>query len=165
MYCFFFFFSSRRRHTRLQGDWSSDVCSSDLRQETALAARHDHRGACAILHEAEAKHEANGPNPDENEKRERAIKTQQGLTGFGLRDEADDESPRFPGRAVKKPSKAELSRDAARENDGLEGVPQDDQKDRDTYSERSGSWNHVRHCTCLALSMRTSVRTFREDVR
>src|SRR5256885_7021914 len=23
------FFSSRRRHTRLQGDWSSDVCSSD----------------------------------------------------------------------------------------------------------------------------------------
>src|SRR5688500_20382469 len=27
---FSFFFSSRRRHTRLQGDWSSDVCSSDL---------------------------------------------------------------------------------------------------------------------------------------
>src|SRR2546426_9093179 len=27
---FFFFFPSRRRHTRLQGDWSSDVCSSDL---------------------------------------------------------------------------------------------------------------------------------------
>src|SRR5256885_2794534 len=25
----YFFFSSRRRHTRLQGDWSSDVCSSD----------------------------------------------------------------------------------------------------------------------------------------
>src|SRR5256885_12984056 len=33
MRCYFvycFFFSSRRRHTRLQGDWSSDVCSSDL---------------------------------------------------------------------------------------------------------------------------------------
>src|SRR5256885_9593170 len=27
-----FFFSSRRRHTRLQGDWSSDVCSSDLQR-------------------------------------------------------------------------------------------------------------------------------------
>src|SRR5688500_20045699 len=25
-----FFLSNRRRHTRLQGDWSSDVCSSDL---------------------------------------------------------------------------------------------------------------------------------------
>src|SRR6266567_2455472 len=25
-----FFFSSRRRHTRLDCDWSSDVCSSDL---------------------------------------------------------------------------------------------------------------------------------------
>src|SRR5256885_3353515 len=30
LYLFLFFFSSRRRHTRLQGDWSSDVCSSDL---------------------------------------------------------------------------------------------------------------------------------------
>src|SRR5438046_7592013 len=25
-----FFFSSKRRHTRLVSDWSSDVCSSDL---------------------------------------------------------------------------------------------------------------------------------------
>src|SRR5688572_31655549 len=32
MFCsvFFFFFSSRRRHTRFDCDWSSDVCSSDL---------------------------------------------------------------------------------------------------------------------------------------
>src|SRR2546430_10682531 len=29
---FFFFFSSRRRHTRFDCDWSSDVCSSDLRR-------------------------------------------------------------------------------------------------------------------------------------
>src|SRR5207249_4256543 len=28
---FLFFFSSRRRHTRSKRDWSSDVCSSDLR--------------------------------------------------------------------------------------------------------------------------------------
>src|SRR5438034_3552496 len=28
----FFFFSSRRRHTRSLCDWSSDVCSSDLKQ-------------------------------------------------------------------------------------------------------------------------------------
>src|SRR5256885_12090467 len=33
---FFFFFSSRRRHTRLQGDWSSDVCSSDLFIQVSL---------------------------------------------------------------------------------------------------------------------------------
>src|SRR2546426_3649558 len=33
----FFFFSSRRRHTRLQGDWSSDVCSSDLGALTLVA--------------------------------------------------------------------------------------------------------------------------------
>src|SRR6476469_6800935 len=31
---FFFFFSSRRRHTRYIGDWSSDVCSSDLATHT-----------------------------------------------------------------------------------------------------------------------------------
>src|SRR5437016_13505740 len=30
-----FFFSSRRRHTRLVSDWSSDVCSSDLDDGTA----------------------------------------------------------------------------------------------------------------------------------
>src|SRR5256885_14136490 len=35
----FFFFSSRRRHTRLQGDWSSDVCSSDLCDRGILAER------------------------------------------------------------------------------------------------------------------------------
>src|SRR6266513_6303484 len=28
----YFFFSSRRRHTRSKRDWSSDVCSSDLRR-------------------------------------------------------------------------------------------------------------------------------------
>src|SRR2546429_1130547 len=27
-----FFFSSRRRHTRCSRDWSSDVCSSDLKE-------------------------------------------------------------------------------------------------------------------------------------
>src|SRR6266850_6705592 len=33
-----FFFSSRRRHTRLQGDWSSDVCSSDLVLKAGLSS-------------------------------------------------------------------------------------------------------------------------------
>src|SRR5262249_7402948 len=34
----FFFFSSRRRHTRLVSDWSSDVCSSDLAGSPAALA-------------------------------------------------------------------------------------------------------------------------------
>src|ERR1022692_4425568 len=38
----FFFFSSRRRHTRLQGDWSSDVCSSDLDAATYMIDRKNH---------------------------------------------------------------------------------------------------------------------------
>src|SRR5207248_8566761 len=33
-----FFFSSRRRHTRSYGDWSSDVCSSDLQPAPAAAS-------------------------------------------------------------------------------------------------------------------------------
>src|SRR3989475_8601352 len=37
--CVFFFFSSRRRHTRFDCDWSSDVCSSDLRDGAHRMAR------------------------------------------------------------------------------------------------------------------------------
>src|SRR2546430_5586244 len=33
----FFFFSSRRRHTRFDCDWSSDVCSSDLSWRSGAA--------------------------------------------------------------------------------------------------------------------------------
>src|SRR6266705_4417081 len=35
-----FFFSSRRRHTRSYGDWSSDVCSSDLVTRRLPASEH-----------------------------------------------------------------------------------------------------------------------------
>src|SRR5689334_25110442 len=54
----FFFFSSRRRHTRWNCDWSSDVCSSDLAEALegphALCSRdlepfrtnHHHRTNC-----------------------------------------------------------------------------------------------------------------------
>src|SRR2546430_11961274 len=42
VYSFCFFFSSRRRHTRFDCDWSSDVCSSDLGGPDARAA--DARG-------------------------------------------------------------------------------------------------------------------------
>src|SRR5437867_8753749 len=43
-FSFFFFFSSRRRHTRSYGDWSSDVCSSDLLDALCL----NHRQARGI---------------------------------------------------------------------------------------------------------------------
>src|SRR2546430_5515417 len=39
----FFFFSSRRRHTRFDCDWSSDVCSSDLSEA------HTYRGRASRL--------------------------------------------------------------------------------------------------------------------
>src|SRR5256885_4699255 len=46
---FFFFFSSRRRHTRLQGDWSSDVCSSDLEVVVVVPAAHPWHGKKQIM--------------------------------------------------------------------------------------------------------------------
>src|SRR5438876_12444781 len=46
MFCcgfyFFFFFSSRRRHTRWTGDWSSDLCSSELRPDCCQVWTHVH---------------------------------------------------------------------------------------------------------------------------
>src|SRR2546430_4782676 len=44
-----FFFSSRRRHTRFDCDWSSDVCSSDLNRPLAEEMAH-HLGQplCAV---------------------------------------------------------------------------------------------------------------------
>src|SRR6266487_4125522 len=46
LFTFVFFFSSRRRHTRWTGDWSSDVCSSDLHRADAprTGDRATHRG-------------------------------------------------------------------------------------------------------------------------
>src|SRR5438876_8181031 len=59
---FFFFFSSRRRHTRWTGDWSSDVCSSDLERAVAVDVHDEpvrvgggdpHRRRQAVAHRAE----------------------------------------------------------------------------------------------------------------
>src|SRR2546427_8327733 len=44
---FFFFFSSRRRHTRFDCDWSSDVCSSDLKADLAASTK---RCTLAYMH-------------------------------------------------------------------------------------------------------------------
>src|SRR6266850_6550852 len=45
----FFFFSSRRRHTRLQGDWSSDVCSSDLALDLPLSLRRSNVDSAPLM--------------------------------------------------------------------------------------------------------------------
>src|SRR5688572_31805599 len=42
IFFFFFFFSSRRRHTRFDCDWSSDVCSSDLADRIAITSLSSH---------------------------------------------------------------------------------------------------------------------------
>src|SRR2546422_365045 len=47
--CVFFFFSSRRRHTRCSRDWSSDVCSSDLRKVRFVYERVKNGQRCRCL--------------------------------------------------------------------------------------------------------------------
>src|SRR6266516_5636286 len=59
---FFLFFSSRRRHTSSYGDWSSDVCSSDLPLPEALGevteqAVADVRQAAGLEHPVERRGE------------------------------------------------------------------------------------------------------------
>src|SRR2546430_12877731 len=45
-----FFFSSRRRHTRFDCDWSSDVCSSDLGLIAEQASEMDPKKREVVLH-------------------------------------------------------------------------------------------------------------------
>src|SRR5438270_8487992 len=59
-----FFFSSRRRHTRFDCDWSSDVCSSDLSQAGVVDRR-----AMAGMGPDDAKREHRALALDEERKR------------------------------------------------------------------------------------------------
>src|SRR5437879_7953497 len=43
-----FLFSCRRRHTRYIGDWSSDVCSSDLNGRQIVSGRHTRATELAV---------------------------------------------------------------------------------------------------------------------
>src|SRR5438309_3292099 len=52
LFVLFFFFSSRRRHTRWNCDWSSDVCSSDLDSagtRVALGSSHAPTAGCGAV--------------------------------------------------------------------------------------------------------------------
>src|SRR3989440_7067363 len=63
---YFFFFSSRRRHTRSDRDWSSDVCSSDL--ILAMTAGNPESPVNAVPPRAWARGQIRfvvGTNPDE----------------------------------------------------------------------------------------------------
>src|SRR5256885_2416470 len=56
-----FFFPSRRRHTILQGGWSSDVCSSDLRwQIESVPAERYRKGRVFLAGDAAHRHSPHG---------------------------------------------------------------------------------------------------------
>src|SRR5205807_5884408 len=68
-----FFYSSRRRHTRLQGDWSSDVCFPIslfgegagilVLERESLAQDHSAYAACAGAGYSCDAHHITGPDP------------------------------------------------------------------------------------------------------
>src|SRR5205807_6534533 len=86
----FVFFSSRGRHTRLQGDWSSDVCSSDLGPAAAWAA--DRRSADRNGARWSAAHAAAGPGrrcaPRPSEGAEKEMRSEERRVGKGCREQA-----------------------------------------------------------------------------
>src|SRR5699024_11625600 len=53
-FSYLFFFSSRRRHTRSKRDWSSDVCSSDLKTRLQTYKKEVYKNgillSCAIIY-------------------------------------------------------------------------------------------------------------------
>src|SRR5690606_40960181 len=55
------FFSSRRRHTRFSRDWSSDVCSSDLRGQPVRLLPGEHDGTPQLLELWQPGARASGP--------------------------------------------------------------------------------------------------------
>src|SRR5207249_8196034 len=78
-----FFFSSRRRHTRSKRDWSSDVCSSDLRHArvgdaAVLVARGERRGG--KCEESEVGHGAKPPESGGCDRRAREVTLGSGET-------------------------------------------------------------------------------------
>src|SRR5256885_3754141 len=81
---FFFFFSSRRRHTRLQGDWSSDVCSSDLCPASPRLLHGIHEQGCSMNFDPLAGLSGQSVQQFWNEQWSRTLQTLQQLGQPGL---------------------------------------------------------------------------------
>src|SRR5579863_2750911 len=114
---YFFFFSSRRRHTRWTGDWSSDVCSSDLlcrlppRRHRALQQQAARRGQAAC---------------DQAPRPERPLRAELHLFGDGGGRQAAADRERDQVRAgdpLRRPLSATGSRGAGGGDRGRPGAP------------------------------------------
>jgi hypothetical protein len=107
------------------------------------------RGTCTVLHESEAVDQANGPDGDQDQQRDGTEDAEGGFAGFFGRDEAGERFPDAPEIFIEKARETEAARDAARKDDDLEGVPDDDDEDGDAGGESGGGCEHGRDCTCL----------------
>src|SRR5579871_825482 len=116
----------------------------DVRGKARMATGDIDRRTGAVLHEAEAEDETDGPDRDEQKKRERTEKAEQGFARLARRNHADYRAPRAPRGFEKQTREAKFARDAARQDDGFERIPQDDEKNYEARHEGTGSRNHVR---------------------
>src|SRR4051812_49735492 len=96
-----FFFSSRRRHTRLTCDWSSDVCSSDLRgrQHAELPAEGEaQRETERRQDDAEAQRERHGQQSrgDRSQSLDRVLSV-----GFDVHDVVERSEERRVGKEMR----------------------------------------------------------------
>ena len=101
-------------------------------------------GARAVLHQAERQNQSDGPNANQKEQRDRAIKSKKALASFARRNQPRVELPTRPGEPVIDAGKAEFAGDAPGQNDGLKRVPQNHQEHNDTGNEDTGNGRIMR---------------------
>src|SRR5207248_4972192 len=86
--CVCFFFSSRRRHTRSYGDWSSDVCSSDL---FFVESPNPFHGIHAAVTRRPRTNDNHGWQPEQRMTREEAVRSFTTWNAFASRQERSEE--------------------------------------------------------------------------
>src|SRR5688572_32695732 len=94
----FFFFSSRRRHTRFDCDWSSDVCSSDLAQAAVVAARRESETDPLLLFEEGSDLLGAGDLEDRKSTRLNSSHSQISYAVFCLKKKKTTGQPQTPAR-------------------------------------------------------------------
>src|SRR5690348_2445037 len=76
------------------------------------------------MQERKGDDEGDGADAEESKERKRAVVAQERFAAMSFAGGAGDEAPGLPGHSVKHAREAEAAGDAARENDGLEDVPE-----------------------------------------
>ena len=103
----------------------------------------------AVVHQPETENNRGGPDDEQNQDRKRAVEAEKRLTGFRVLEAVGQRSPRNPRAAIDEDRHAKAAPHPARENDGLERLPQDDRNDQHARRQPEESCSLLqgrRHC-------------------